>query len=318
MGYILRRFFTLLITLWLVSLVTFVILQVIPGDPAQLILGTEAPPEALRTLRVQLGLDRPWPLRYLAWLGGALRGDLGVSLRQERPVASLIAERLPVTLSLACLVMLIALALSLPLGILAAVRWRSPLDYAVLVLSQVGVAVPSFWLGIVLILAFGLGLRVLPTGGYVGWAESPAQALRHLALPSLSLGLVMAALLTRMTRAAMLEVLGQGYVLTARAKGLRERAVVMRHALKNALIPVVTLVGLQFGFLVGGSIVIEQVFALPGVGRLLLTAIYTRDLPLIQGIVLFVTTGVVVSNFLVDALYAFLDPRIRVSRGGAR
>jgi len=312
MAYVLRRLVSLLITLWLVSLVTFLLLQVIPGDPAQLILGTEAPPEALQSLRAQLGLDKPWPVRYLVWLAGALRGDLGTSLRQERPVASLIAERLPVTLSLTFLAMLIALAISLPLGIVSAVRWGSPLDYATLVFSQVGIAVPSFWVGIILILVFGLGLHLLPTGGYAGWTESPLQALRHLALPSLALGLVMAALLTRMTRAAMLEVLGQGYILTARAKGLKERAVVLHHALKNALIPVVTVVGLQVGFLVGGSIVVEHVFALPGLGRLLLSAIYTRDLPLIQGIVLFVTTGVVVSNLVVDAIYAYLDPRIRL------
>ncbi|RLC76098.1 MAG: ABC transporter permease, partial [Chloroflexi bacterium] len=283
MSYLARRVIALLITLWLVSLVTFLLLQVIPGDPAQLILGTEAPPEALETLRVQLGLDRPWPVRYLDWLRGVLRGDMGVSLRQERPVVSLIAERLPVTISLTSLAMLVALAISLPLGIFAAVRWNSPLDYATLVFSQVGIAVPSFWAGILLILVFSLFLRLFPTGGYVGWSESPLQALRHLALPSLALGMVMAALLTRMTRASMLEVLSQSYILTARAKGLKERAVIFRHALKNALIPVVTVVGLQIGFLMGGSIVIEYVFALPGVGRLLLTAIYTRDLPLIQG-----------------------------------
>jgi len=310
MRYLIRRAFALIITLWLVSLITFALLHIIPGDPAQLILGTEAPPEALAELRAQLGLDRPLVVQYFDWLWRALRGDMGVSLRQERPITSLIAERLPVTLSLATLAMLIALAVSLPLGVLAAARWNTPVDYATLVFTQLGIAMPSFWTGILLILVFSLFWHLLPTGGYVGWSESPLEALRHLAMPSLALGLAMAALLTRMTRASMLEVLNQNYIRTARAKGLSERALIIRHALKNALIPVVTVVGLQLGFLVGGSIIIEHVFALPGLGRLLLSAIYTRDIPLIQGLVLFMTTAVVVSNFAVDVMYAYLDPRI--------
>lgn len=312
MRYVIRRFISLLIILLLVSFLTFFLLQVIPGDPAQLILGIEASPEALESLRAQLGLDKPWPLRYVSWLVGMLRGDFGISIRLERPVFSLIVERLPVTLSLAFMAMLIALLVALPAGVLSAVKWNSPLDYFLLFITQLGIAIPSFWVGIILILTFSLYLRLFPTGGFIGWSENPFEAFRSLLLPSLSLGLVTAAFLTRMLRSSMLEVLSQAYITMARAKGLSSAQVIFRHALKNALIPVTTLAGIQFSFLMGGSIVIEQVFALPGLGRLLLSAVYTRDIPLIQGLVMFITTVVVVSNFVVDVLYAYLDPRIRL------
>ncbi len=312
MRYVIRRFFSLLIILLIVSFLTFLLLQVIPGDPAQLILGIEASPDALESIRAQLGLDKPWPLRYIFWLWGLLRGDMGVSIRLERPVSSLIAERLPVTLSLAFMAMLIALIIALPAGILSALRWNSPLDYFILLTTQLGIAIPSFWVGILLILFFSLYFRLFPTGGFVSWWENPFEAFRHLFLPAVSLGLVTAAFLTRMLRSSMLEVLSQVYITVARAKGLTRVQVVFRHALKNALIPVVTLAGVQMSFLMGGSIVVEQVFALPGLGRLLLSAVYTRDIPLIQGLVMFMTAVVVASNFLVDVLYAYLDPRIRL------
>lgn len=302
----------MLIILLLVSFLTFFLLQVIPGDPAQLILGIEASPEVLESLRMQLGLDKPWPIRYASWLAGMLRGDFGVSIRLERPVFSLIVERLPVTLSLASIAMLIALLIALPAGIFSAVKWGSPLDYFLLFITQLGIAIPSFWVGIILILIFSLYLRLFPTGGFVSWSENPLGAFRSLLLPSLSLGLVTAAFLTRMLRSSMLEVLSQAYIITAKAKGLTSSQVIFRHALKNALIPVTTLAGIQFSFLMGGSIVIEEVFALPGLGRLLLSAVYARDIPLIQGLVMFVTTVVVVSNFVVDVLYAYLDPRVRL------
>ena len=310
MSYLVRRAIALLITLWLVSLITFALLQVIPGDPAQLILGTEAPPEALEELRCRLGLDQPPLIRYVNWLGGVLRGRWGQSIRHERPVMDLIRERLPVTLSLTALAAFFALVVSIPLGVMAAVRRGSALDYAVLLLTQAGLAIPSFWAGTLLILLFALAWHWFPTGGYVPWGQDRWQALRHLALPALALGTAMSAALTRMTRSSMIEALHQDYVRTARAKGLPERAVLYRHALRNALIPTVTLLGVQLSFLLGGSIVIEEVFALPGLGRLLLSAIYTRDLPLIQGLVLFITTGVVGASFLVDVAYACLDPRI--------
>ncbi len=309
-----RRLPSLLLTLLLISLITFVVVQVIPGDPAQLILGTEASPETLADLRTQLGLDRPLPLQYLSWLSGVLRGNLGVSLRHGRPVTTLIAERLPVTLSLAILSLALAVLVAVPLGVLAAVRQHSALDYGVLVFAQAGLALPSFWIGILLILLFALSLRWLPSGGYVPWGENPLGALRSLAMPVLALGLPVAGVLARLVRASMLEELARDHIRTARAKGLSEPQVIVRHVLRNALIPTVTLLGLQLGFLLGGSIVIEQVFALPGLGRLVLFAINNRDLPLIQGLVLFIAALVVGINFLVDMAYTWLDPRISLSR----
>jgi peptide/nickel transport system permease protein len=317
-SYFLRRLPSLLLTLLLISLVTFVVVQVVPGDPAQLILGTEASPEALADLRAQLGLDRPPPLQYLSWLGGVLRGNLGVSLRHGRPVATLIAERLPVTLSLATLSLALAVLLAVPLGVLAAIRQHSPLDYGVLVLAQAGLALPSFWIGILLILLFALSLHWLPSGGYVPWGENPLAALRSLTMPVLALGLPVAGVLARLVRASMLEELARDHIRTARAKGLSEAQVIVRHVLRNALIPTVTLLGLQLGFLLGGSIVVEQVFALPGLGRLVLFAINNRDLPLIQGLVLFIAALVVGINFLVDLAYTWLDPRISLEGNHGR
>jgi peptide/nickel transport system permease protein len=225
-------------------------------------------------------------------------------------VAALITERLPVTLSLATLSLALAVILAVPLGVLAAVRQHSALDYGVLVFAQAGLALPSFWIGILLILLFALSLRWLPSGGYVPWSDNPLEALRTLAMPVLALGLPVAGVLARLVRASMLEELARDHIRTARAKGLSEAQVVVRHALRNALIPTVTLLGLQLGFLLGGSIVVEQVFALPGLGRLVLFAINNRDLPLIQGLVLFIAALVVIINFLVDLAYTRLDPRI--------
>jgi len=313
-----RRLPSFLLTLLLISLVTFLVVQVVPGDPAQLVLGTEAPPEALAGLRAQLGLDRPLPLQYLSWLCGALRGNLGVSLRHGRPVAALIAERLPVTLSLATLSLAMAVLVAVPLGVLAAVRQHTALDYGVLVFAQAGLALPSFWIGILLILLFALSWRWLPSGGYVPWGENPLQALRSLAMPVLALGLPVAGVLARLVRASMLEELARDHIRTARAKGLSEAQIIARHALRNALIPTVTLLGLQLSFLLGGSIVIENVFSLPGLGRLVLSAINNRDIPLIQGLVLFIAAMVVVINFLVDLAYTWLDPRISLENNHGR
>ncbi len=310
MPYLLRRLITSLITLWLVSLVVFVLLRVLPGDPATIMLGTEGSPEALADLRARLHLDDPLSLQYLNWLASVARGDLGDSFRFERPVRALILERLPVTLSLASLAMLLAVAIAIPLGTLAATRHNTRVDHAILVFAQFGLAVPFFWLGILFILFFALALRWFPSGGYVAWTENPRLALQHLLLPAISLALVLAAVLTRQTRAAMLEVLHQDYVRTAHAKGLRARSVLTRHTLRNALMPVVTLIGLQIGNLLGGSIVVEQVFALPGLGRLVLFAVTNRDWMLIQGLVFFIAALVVALNLLVDALYVRLDPRV--------
>ncbi|HOQ98873.1 MAG TPA: ABC transporter permease [Anaerolineae bacterium] len=310
MPYLLRRLLGLVLTLLLVSLITFAVVHVLPGDPAMLILGHEASPESLAGLRAALGLDRPLPAQYLSWLAGALHGDLGMSLRHNLPVGQLIAERLPVTASLAALATLLAVGLALPLGMLAAVRQGTAVDLGVLVLSQVGVALPAFWIGILLIVTLAVGRHLFPTGGYVPWSASVPGALRSLALPAVALSLPMVAVLVRLVRNAMLDELGRDHIRTARAKGLPERTVLLRHALRGALIPTVTMVGLQLGFLLGGSIVIEQVFSLPGLGRLVLSAIANRDVPLIQGLVVFIATLAVAINFTVDVLYAALDPRL--------
>jgi peptide/nickel transport system permease protein len=309
--YLIRRAFALALTLLIVSCATFVVVYVIPGDPAELILGTEGNPEALAALRIKLGLDRPLLSQYVDWLGSALTGDLGVSIQYDVPVGQLIASRLPVTFPLAGLAMSLTICAGMPLGILAASCHRRPGDVGLMVFSQLGIAIPSFWAGLLLILLFSVYLGWFPAGGFTSWTETPAGALRSLLLPAVALGLVQAAILTRTTRAAMLEVLREDYVQTARSKGLSERLVLYKHALKNGLITIITLLGLQFGHLLAGSIIIENVFYLPGLGRLALGAIGARDLPVVQGVVLFVATVIVFVNFAIDLLYGWLDPRIR-------
>jgi peptide/nickel transport system permease protein len=308
--YLAGRVASLCVTLLVVSVITFLVLRIIPGDPAQLILGADSPGDSLRELQHELGTDRPLPVQYVSWLGSVLRGELGVSLRHKRPVIDLIVERLPVTLSLAGLALLIAMAVGLPLGVEAARRRNTAADYAALAFSEIGQSVPSFWLGILMILAFSLQLGWLPSGGFIPWSESVWQAVRHLIMPSVALGLVLAATIVRMERSSVLEVLAEDYMRTARAKGLAERHVIYRHALANALIPTVTIVGLQVGTLLGGAIIVEQIFSLPGLGRLVLFAVFNRDWPLIQGLVFFLATLTIVLNFLVDLSYAWLDPRI--------
>jgi peptide/nickel transport system permease protein len=308
--YLAGRVASLCVTLLVVSVITFLVLRIIPGDPAQLILGADSPGDSLRELQHELGTDRPLPVQYVSWLGSVLRGELGVSLRHKRPVIDLIVERLPVTLSLAGLALLIAMAVGLPLGVEAARRRNTAADYAALAFSEIGQSVPSFWLGILMILAFSLQLGWLPSGGFIPWSESLWQAVRHLIMPSVALGLVLAATIVRMERSSVLEVLAEDYMRTARAKGLAERHVIYRHALANALIPTVTIVGLQVGTLLGGAIIVEQIFSLPGLGRLVLFAVFNRDWPLIQGLVFFLATLTIVLNFLVDLSYAWLDPRI--------
>jgi peptide/nickel transport system permease protein len=308
--YILRRLISLGISLWLISILTFFIIHVVPGDPAVLILGTEASPTMLGQMRASLGLDRPLPEQYLTWLAGALRGDLGQSLRHRLPVSQLLVERLPVTISLATLAMLLAVVIAIPWGIVAAVKERSGFDFATLILSQVGVALPAFWIGVLLMLFLAVQIRLFPTSGFVPWNKDPLMALRSLTLPAIALGLPQIAVLVRLVRGSMLDELSKNHITTARAKGLPERIVIVRHALKGALIPTVTMIGLQVGFLLGGSIIIEQVFALPGLGQLVVFAIYNRDIPLVQGLTMFIAALVVVINFVVDLTYAFLDPRL--------
>jgi peptide/nickel transport system permease protein len=311
LAFILRRLLLACLSVFLAAVLVFGALLAIPGDPATAILGLNASPEALAAVRQQLRLDEPPVARFLSWFGGILRGDFGISLTYRTPVRELLADRLAVSLPLALGGMLVACALALPLGTLAALRRGSWLDPAVSAAAQLGAAVPSFWLGLLLILLFSVELGWFPAGGYVAWREDPLASARSLVLPTLALGLGQAAVITRMTRSALLETLAQDYVRTAKAKGLSRRSVVFKHGFRNALVTLITVLGLSFAQVLVGAIVIEQVFSLPGLGRLALTAIGTRDFPLLQGEVFVYASIIVFLSFIVDLAYGLLDPRIR-------
>lgn len=309
--YVARRVGALAITLLFVSLLVFVVVRVLPGDPALIILGLEANADSVARVRQALGLDQPVPVQYAQWVGRALRGDLGRSIQYDLPVGALILSRLTVTLPLTLLAAGFMIAAAIPLGVFAATRHRRWGDYLTMTLSQLGVAVPGFWAGLLLILLFSVRLGWVQSGGFDGWGPGIGRGLRSLLLPAIALGLFQFAVLARTTRSAVLEVLREEYVKTARAKGVAERRVLFRHALRNALIPVVTVAGVQLGQLLAGSIILESVFYLPGLGRLTLAAISARDLPVVQGVVLFVASMIVTVNAAVDILYGLLDPRIR-------
>ncbi len=309
LAFLLRRLVSLIVTVWLASIVVFAVLQLVPGDPALLMLGVNAQPDTLAALRGQMGLDQPILTRYLQWAGALARGDLGVSLTYARPVAELVAERLAVTLPLALLSLSLSTVLALPLGLLAAARRGRGGDWAVLGFSQLGVSMPSFWIAILLILLFSLTLHWFPAGGFPGWGGGIGPALHALLLPALALALPEAAILARVTRTAVLDTLAEDHIRTARAKGVSRAAVLLRHALPNALIPVATVLGLQISFLVAGAVVVENVFTLPGLGRLLYQAIGQRDLIVVQGVVVLLALFVVLVNALVDIACALADPR---------
>jgi peptide/nickel transport system permease protein len=309
--YVLRRVAALVATLFFVSVLVFVVIRVLPGDPAALIMGLEGSPEATERLREAMGLNRPLPVQYVEWLGGVARGDLGRSIQYDLPVGTLILTRLPVTLPLALLAATFMIALAVPLGIYAATHHRRGGDYLAMIVSQLGISIPQFWSGLLLILLFSVTLGWVRSGGFDGWSAGVWPALRALLLPAVALGLFQAAVLVRATRSAVLDVMREDYVRTARAKGVSERSVVGRHTLRNALIPIITVAGIQLGQLMAGAIVLESVFALPGLGRLALGAIGARDLPVVQGVALFVASCIVLINFAVDLAYGFLDPRIR-------
>lgn len=294
-----------------VSVILFLIVQILPGDPAQMILGQEATPEALQRLREQMGLNDPLIVQYTRWIGRVLRGDLGVSVHTGQPVAELIGERLTATLMLAAGGLVVSVGVGLPAGILAAVLRGRYVERFMAFITFLGVSTPQFWLGILLILLFSLRLRWLPPGGFTDPGADLAGSLSRLVMPALTLGLTLSALIMRMTRTSMLEVMRADFVRTARAKGLAEGRVVLRHVLRNALIPTVTVIGLQLGYLFGSAIVVEEVFFWPGLGRLVLSAVNYRDLPLLQGVVLMITAAYVVVNLLIDISYAYLNPRIR-------
>ena len=301
----------MLVTLLFVSLLVFVVVRVLPGDPALVMLGIEASPDAVAALREALGFNRPVPVQYAEWAGRAVLGDLGRSIQYDVPVAGLIVSRLSVTLPLTLMAASLMVLAAIPLGVFAATRHRRWGDYAAMMLSQLGIAVPGFWAGLLLILLFSVRLGWFQAGGFDGWGQGVGHALRSLLLPAVALGLFQFAVLARTTRSALLEVLREEYVKTARAKGVAERGVIFRHALRNAMIPILTVAGVQLGQLMAGSIILESVFYLPGLGRLALGAISARDLPVVQGVVLFVASGIVVINAAVDMLYGVLDPRIR-------
>jgi len=307
-----RRLAGLLATLVVASLVVFTVMDVLPGDPAQVMLGTEAREDTLAALRTRHGLDRPAPERYVTWVAGLATGNLGVSYTYDEPVAGLIAERLVVTLPLAVFAILLSTAIALPVGVFAAVRRGTPVDTVVMGLGQLGVAVPNFWFAMLLVLLFAVQLRWASAGGFPGWSAGLLPAVGALLLPAIALALPQAAILARITRSSTLDVLGEDYVRTAWAKGLSRRAVLGRHVFRNALIGPVTIMGLQFAFLLSGTIIIENVFFLPGLGRLVFQAVAQRDLIVVKDVVVILVAAVVIVNFLVDLAYAAIDPRLRV------
>jgi peptide/nickel transport system permease protein len=303
-AYLVRRILFSVLILWGVITIVFVVLRLIPADPAQLILGSDALQSEVDDLRREMGLDQPIWVQYGTYLGDLVRGDFGDSYRLQRPAMELVLERLPATLELSFAALIFALVVGLPAGVIAALRVNRLPDRAVSVFSLLAQSLPSFWVGIVLILVFARTLHLLPSGG-VG---SPA----HMVLPAITLGLPFLAILTRMTRSGLLEVVHEGYIQTARSKGLPERTVIFPHAMRNALIPIVTIVGLQFGQLLGGAVIIETVFSWPGVGRMLIDAISQRDYNLVQAAIILIATGFVTVNLVVDLLYGYLDPRVRL------
>ncbi len=315
-AYILRRLLHLIPVVLLTSVLVFLLLHLVPGDPAETVAGPDATPDVIQAVRQKMGLDRPLPVQYGIWLGNVVRFDLGASYISKMPVIDLVGYAFPATIQLALAGLFLALAVSLPLGVLASVKQASKLDLFVQGFTALGLGVPNFWLGILLILLFALILGILPPGGRIDPMQSPAMGLKTLILPAVTLGVQMSDVFTRFVRAAMLEVLHEDYVRTARAKGLHERVVVVRHALRSALVPVVTVVGLQFGRLLGGAVVVESVFAWPGVGRLIIQAVEQRDYTVVQAALLWLVLVFLLINLITDVLYAFLDPRIRL--GGQR
>ena len=311
--FIFRRILTLLATLAGASVIIFLVLDALPGNAADMLMGADASPEALRALTVKLGLDQPLLYRYVHWVQGLVVGDLGNSYSYGTPVAGLIAERLALTIPLAVMSMLITVVLALAAGIYTAANHNKLGDVGVMTLTQFGIAVPNFWFAILLILVFSVKLQWLSAGGFAGWDDSIVSGIRSLLLPAISLAVVQAAILARVTRSAVLEVLREDFVRTARAKGLSRRAVLWGHVLRNAMIPVMTVMGLQFANLLAGTIVIENVFYLPGLGRLILQSISNRDLIVIRNCVMLLAAMVVIVNFVVDVLYAVIDPRIKAS-----
>lgn len=313
--YLIRRLIMMVPVIVLVSMIAFSIILLLPGDPAMAILGPERArdTQVYQALRQELGLDKSIPMQYLTWAGKILTGDLGTSARNQQPVTVLLAQSIGPTVQLALTAMVIALLIAVPVGIISAIKPGSWADIVGTVFALSGVAIPNFILGILLILLFSLTWRMLPAGGYVPLTADPLESLKLIALPAFALGTGLSAVLMRQIRSAMLEVMNQDYVTTARSKGIAERKVVIRHALVNALIPVITVVGVQIGRLMGGTVVIETIFSVPGMGKLAVSSIFFRDFPVVQAVVLILGTAVLFSNLIADLLYGIVDPRVRYS-----
>ena len=312
LDFLIQRLVISAVTLCVISMIVFTGVRMIPGDPARVMAGTEADAAGLEEIREKYGLRDPIPVQYLRWARLAVRGDLGESIRTREPVVKTVAKKLPITIELACLSLLIAIAIAIPAGVFSALRRNTAWDLLANGVSLCGLSIPSFWLGIMLILLLSVRLGWLPASGFVPWWENPAANLARMVMPAFVLGSGLAAVLMRQTRNSMIEVMTADYIRTAYGKGLAERAVVFRHAIRNGLIPVVTILGLQMGALMGGAVVTEQIFVVPGFGRLIVEAVFTRDYPLVQGVVLITATAYVGINLLVDLSYSALNPRIRV------
>lgn len=311
LNYVSKRILIGILTLLAASVVVFIVLEVVPGDPARLMLGMNATEEAVRALQQQMGLDQPLLVRYASWIGGLLVGDFGKSYTYSVPVLNLITERIAVSLPLALISLFLSTIIAIPVGLFSASRRGTMADSGTMAIAQVGVAIPNFWFALLLVYVFAVSLRLVPAGGFPGWNAGVWAGFKSLILPSIALGLPQAAILARVTRSALLDVLGEDYIRTARAKGLTRRKVLYRHAPRNALIPVLTILGLQFAFLLAGTIIIENVFYLPGLGRLVFQAITQRDLIVVQGVVMLLVATVILVNLLVDLSYALVDPRLR-------
>ena len=313
-AYLLKRLLIGIATLLVASMVVFAVLEILPGDPARLMLGMNATEDAVQALREQMGLNQGMLLRYFTWVGGLLTFDFGRSYTYSVPVIDLIAERAVVSLPLAVIALVLSTVIAIPVGVFAAARRGRPADTLAMAASQFGVAVPNFWFALLLVYIFAVWLRLVPAGGFPGWSAGVWPALKALILPAVALALPQAAILARVTRSALLDVLGEDFIRTARAKGLPRRTVLWRHALRNAMLPVLTILGLQFAFLLAGTVIIENVFYLPGLGRLVFQAINQRDLIVVESVVMLLVATVIVVNLLVDLSYAIVDPRLRTGR----
>lgn len=301
--YIIKKLLMMIPILLGLTIILFLILHLAPGDPVHLVVGPNVTPEVYENVRRSMGLDRPLIIQYFDYLSNLAKGDLGSSILQHRPVADIVLERFPITIGLGVRALLLSFLIAVPVGIIAAVNRNKSADFIAMTFALVGISMPTFWFGIILLYFFAYKLGLFPISGYGTW--------KHLVLPVITMGLTDAAVIARMMRSSMLEVIGQDYIRTARAKGLREKVVTNKHALKNALIPVITLLGMRMGWIIGGSVTLEIIFSIPGLGRTMVDSIFSRDYPVVQGSVLILATSVMISNLIADILYALVDPRIR-------